>query len=59
MKKVSLSVAARAYATGRTVFFTSGEGVALMRGTCSVRYARAKLTRIQRLLATEGYFLRE
>ena len=59
MKKVSLSIAARAYAAGRMVFFASGEGVALRCGTCSVRYARAKLARVQRLLVTEGYFLRE
>lgn len=59
MKKVSLSVAARAYAAGRTVFFASGEGVALMRGTCSVAYARRKLMRVCQLLLAEGYYLEE
>lgn len=59
MKKVTLSVAARAYSDGRAVFFASGEGVQAEAGSCSVKKAREKLTRIARILRTEGFYLRE
>ena len=59
MKKVTLSVAARAYSAGRAVFFASGEGVQVEAGYYSVKKAREKLVWIARILKTEGFYLRE
>ena len=59
MKKVTLSVAARAFSRGCAVFFSSGEGVQVEAGSCSVKKAREKLVWIARTLKTEGFYLRE
>ena len=58
MKKVSLSVAARAFVSGRIVWFSTGEGVQALPGKVwSVRRARKLLMHDRYVFASENYFL--